>query len=150
MDLELKELIDRYQYAMNTVYRSVNAILKDKVHSDITTDQFSTLHHILHHEHTTSTDISTIFGIGKSAVTAQINKLHDKGLINRERDQDDRRIVYLHVTDRGRDFVDYTEKELYNVLGTYLSNFDKKEIRVFIESLEKLAAIMEKDKGGTK
>lgn len=142
--LELKVLIDRYQDAMNTVSRSVNAMLKDKVHSDITTDQFSTLHYIHTHESSTSTEIAQAFGVGKSAVTAQINRLFDKGLIDRNRDEKDRRIVYLFVTKKGIELVNYTEDKLHKVLGAHLSHFEKDEIHTFIEALEKLAKIMEK------
>lgn len=140
--MELKELISRYQDAINSIYRGVNIILKEKIHSDITTDQFSTLQYILNHETCTSTDISQAFGIGKSAVTAQVNRLYDKGLIERHRDEKDRRNVYLHVTPKGIELVQFTEKELYNVLGEYLANFDHEEIRSFINSLEKLASLI--------
>jgi len=142
ISMELKELIERYQTAINQVYRRVNLILKDKIHSDITTDQFSTLHYIIKNAKCTSTDVANEFGIGKSAVTAQINRLVDKELIERERDEEDRRVVYLHVTEKGVNFVNYTEKALYGVLGDYLKNFEKDEIYTFIQSLEKLAKIM--------
>ncbi|WP_026905612.1 MarR family winged helix-turn-helix transcriptional regulator [Paucisalibacillus globulus] len=145
--MELKELVERYQTAINQVYRRVNGILKDKMHSDITTDQFSTLHFIFKHSKCTSTDIAHEFGVGKSAVTAQINRLDEKGLIVRERDENDRRVVYLSVTDKGTDFVNYTEKAIFEILGSYLKSFEKEEIYTFIHSLEKLAKIMNEDLG---
>ncbi|WP_047979839.1 MarR family winged helix-turn-helix transcriptional regulator [Ornithinibacillus contaminans] len=143
--MELKELIERYQAGMNQVYRRVNILLKEKIHSDITTDQFATLQYIFKNKKCTSTDIANEFGIGKSAVTAQINRLFDKQLIERERDENDRRVIYLHVTEQGIDFVQYTEKALFKELGRYLTNFDKEEIFTFIESLEKLAKVMNED-----
>lgn len=143
--LELKQLIERYQSAMNQVYRRVNVILKEKIHSDITTDQFSTLQYIFKREKCTSTEIAHEFGVGKSAVTAQINRLEDKGLIERARNHKDRRVVYLHATDKGKEFITYTEKALFDVLGTYLKNFEEDEIYTFIHSLERLANIMNED-----
>lgn len=141
--MELKELIERYQNAINTVYRSVNNILKEKIHSDITTDQFSTLQYIFKNEPCTSTQIAHTFGIGKSAVTAQINRLFNKDLIERIRDENDRRNVYLHVTNKGVDLVKLTEKELFNIIGAKLAHFEETEIISFIHSLEKLAKMME-------
>ncbi|WP_010093800.1 MarR family winged helix-turn-helix transcriptional regulator [Ornithinibacillus scapharcae] len=143
--MELKELVERYQSSINQVYRRVNIILKDKIHSDITTDQFSTLHYILKHKDCTSTDIANEFGVGKSAVTAQINRLYDKGLIERKRDERDRRVVYLYVTQKGLDFINQTETAIFEILGKYLSNFEKEEINAFIHSLEKLAKIMSEE-----
>lgn len=141
--MELKMLIDRYQNAINKVYRSINQILKEKMHSDITTDQFSTLQYIRHHEYCTSTQIAQAFGIGKSAVTAQINRLVKKEFIKRIRDKQDRRNVFLYVTDRGQHVIESTEQVLYQVIGNKLSHFDEREIESFIHSLEKLADLME-------
>ncbi|MEN1968573.1 SMC-Scp complex subunit ScpB [Lentibacillus sp. N15] len=146
--MKLKELVERYQGAMNTIYRGVNGILKEKIHSDITSDQFSTLQYIQNHENCTSTEIAHAFGIGKSAVTAQINRLFDKQLIERKRDDKDRRNVYLYVTAKGMELVAFTEQELYSVLGKQLAHFDEEEIQRVIRSLEKLAQIMEKDRKG--
>ncbi|MEN2767777.1 MarR family winged helix-turn-helix transcriptional regulator [Ornithinibacillus xuwenensis] len=143
--MQMKELIERYQTAMNQVYRRVNILLKEKIHSDITSDQFATLHYITKNEKCTSTDIANEFGVGKSAVTAQINRLFDKGLIERDRDDNDRRVIYLHVTDKGIDFVEFTEKALFSELEKYLTNFDQEEIYTFIHSLEKLAKVMNEE-----
>ncbi|MFS0671858.1 MarR family winged helix-turn-helix transcriptional regulator [Ornithinibacillus sp. 179-J 7C1 HS] len=143
--MELKELIERYQSSINQVYRSVNLILKDKIQSDLTSDQFSTMHFIYKKQRCTSTEIANEFGIGKSAVTAQITRLYDKGLIVRNRDDDDRRVIYLHVTEKGIEFVENTEKALFQELGTYLSHFDDEEIYMFIHTLEKLAKKMKEE-----
>ncbi|ASK60921.1 MarR family transcriptional regulator [Virgibacillus phasianinus] len=145
--MDIYTLISRYQTAMNTIYRGVNSILKEKIHSDITTDQFSTLQYIRNHETCTSTEIAHAFGVGKSAVTAQINRLFDKDLIERNRDQADRRNVYLYVTPKGLKLVDFTEKEVYAVIGDQLSHFDKEEITMFIQSIEKLANVMDNKEG---
>ncbi|WP_010650195.1 MarR family winged helix-turn-helix transcriptional regulator [Oceanobacillus massiliensis] len=144
--MDLKSLVARYQNASNAIYRSLNVILKEKVHSDITTDQFSTLNQILKQEQCTSTDIASAFGIGKSAVTAQINRLHAKGLIKRKRDEADRRVIYLSVTDKGKEFVEYTQDKVYSYIGEHLSHFEEEEIIEFMRSLEKLANLMENNK----
>ncbi|GAA0595729.1 hypothetical protein GCM10009001_09820 [Virgibacillus siamensis] len=143
--MELRQLINRYQDATNSIYRNVNSMMKEKIHSDITTDQFATLQYIQKHEECTSTDIAHAFGVGKSAVTAQITRLYEKDLIKRVRDDNDRRNVYLFVTKKGIKLVEYTEEEIYAEIGKYLGHFDEEEITEFINSLEKLAAIMEQE-----
>ncbi|SES68180.1 DNA-binding transcriptional regulator, MarR family [Oceanobacillus limi] len=141
--MNLKEMVDRHQTAMNSIYRRVNIILKEKIHSDITTDQFSTLNYIRKHDRCTSSDIAHEFGIGKSAVTAQINRLFDKELIERKRDDKDRRVVYLIVTEKGIEFVNFTEKALHEELEKYLKDFSQDEISMFINLLERLSNNME-------
>ncbi|MYL60016.1 MarR family transcriptional regulator [Virgibacillus halodenitrificans] len=146
--MDLLELINRYQDAMNTIDRNVNLILKEKIHTEITTDQFPTLQYIQKHQQCTSSEIAAFLGVGKSAITAQINRLDEKGLIIRRRDKQDRRIVYLQLTERGNELVDYTRNNLTKEIGTYLGNFNEEEIHTFIQALEKLAHVMATDKKG--
>ncbi|MCJ7841453.1 MarR family transcriptional regulator [Lederbergia sp. NSJ-179] len=141
--MELKELVDRYQAAMNSVYRGVNQILKEKIDPEITTDQFSTLQYIRNNGRCTSTEIAQKFGIGKSAVTAQINKLYDKGFIERKRDEKDRRIVYLNLTQTGKELVELSETKLYPEIYKQLAHFNIEDIQKFIGLLEELAKLME-------
>ncbi len=143
--MEIRELVGRYQTAMNTVYRSVHTILKERIDSEVSIEQFSTLQYIHTHKNCTSTEIAQTFAIGKSTVTAQVNRLFDKKLIERIRDNNDRRNVYLHLTDKGVELVNDTEEKLYAAIGEHLASFDEQEILSFIQSLEKLAAKMEKN-----
>ncbi|MDY0395923.1 MarR family winged helix-turn-helix transcriptional regulator [Virgibacillus halophilus] len=148
--LELEELVNRYQIAMNTVYRGVNTLMKDKISTEITIDQFPTLQYIASHQDCTSTEIAAIFGIGKSAVTAQINRMFEKGFLTRTRDANDRRIVYLSTTKAGEQLVSQTERTLYQCLGPVLGNFTEQDIHHFLELLEKLAHLMEIQAKGEK
>lgn len=141
--MELHELVNRYQLAMNTVYRGVNMLMKDKISPEITTDQFPTLQYIASHENCTSTEIAITFGIGKSAVTAQINRMFEKGFLSRTRDSNDRRIVYLRATDAGKLLVAETEKILYQCLAPVLCNFAEADIQYFLQLLEHLADLMD-------
>lgn len=136
---ELNDLVDRYTATMNEVYRRISNIMTEKVHQELTTDQFSTLNYIYKNEPCTSSDIAHEFSIGKSAVTAQINRLYERGLLSRERDQNDRRNVYLHLTEIGKELMQEGTQKLYDVLGEILSEFNQDEIQTFILTLEKLA-----------
>jgi DNA-binding MarR family transcriptional regulator len=139
---ELNKLVESYTSSINEVYRHVTVIMKEKVHQELTTDQFATMHYLYLNEPSTSTDIANEFAIGKSAVTAQINRLFEKGFIERKRDENDRRVVYLYLTDEGKRLVEQGMEKLYEVLGEVLNNFDKKEIYFFIEKLQRLAHLL--------
>jgi|SRR5690625_5643805 len=141
--MELRQLFSRYEVAINTIYREINTIIKKYVHSDITADQFTILQFIHQQDACTSTQIANTFGVGKSSVTALVNRLDEKKLIIRKRDSNDRRIVYLTLTAEGKKLVEQTEYELYRVIGEKLGHFDKDEIESYIIALEKLASLME-------
>lgn len=141
--MNFKELASRYQIAMSAIYRKINQIMKEKVHEGITTDQFSTLQYVVQNQPCTSTEIANAFGIGKSAVTNQVNRLYKKGLIKRIRDEKDRRNIYLKVTAKGKKLVNFTEIELIRAFTPLLSQFEDDEISRFIHSLERLARLMD-------
>lgn len=118
-------------------------MIKQHVHEDITTDQFSILQFIYQKETTTASEIAQTFGVGRSAITALINRLVDKQFILRKRNEQDRRIVYLSLTERGEYVVKETEKEINRFLIDKLTHFDMDEVERFLVSLEKLSVLME-------
>ncbi|WP_407270564.1 MarR family winged helix-turn-helix transcriptional regulator [Radiobacillus sp. PE A8.2] len=132
------EIIELYTSTMNEVNRRISVIMNEEVHQELTTDQFSTLCYLRANQPCTSTDIAHEFSIGKSAVTAQVNRLFDRGFITRTRDHDDRRIVYLSLTEEGSTIVQEGKERLYEVLGNILSDFSQEDIEHFIQTLQKL------------
>jgi|SRR5690625_1376681 len=141
----MHELINRYQLAFQKIYRNINTMIKNHVHEDITTDQFTILQFVLKREFVTATQIAQTFGVGRSAITALVNRLHEKKLIERKRNQKDRRIVYLSLTEKGEHVVTETEKKIHNFLIEKLAHFDQENIEMFLQSIEKLAHLMETD-----
>lgn len=121
-------------------------MMKQHAHTDITTDQFSILQYILHHESVTATQIAQTFGVGKSAITAFVHRLEQKGFIERQQNRNDRRIIYLSLTEKGTHVVQETEKEIQHFLSDKLSHFDMDEIEQYLFSLEKLALLMDDSK----
>lgn len=145
--MELEKYILKYQTAFQRIYRSINDMIKQHVHEDITTDQFQILQFIKQHEQVTSTQIAQTMGVGKSAITALVNRLVQKEFIERERNEADRRVVYLSLTDKGQQVVAATEKELYQFIEDKLAHFDVDDIEGFLHALEKLSDLMTDEEG---
>lgn len=143
--MELKQFIDRYQIAFQNIYRSISEMMEVHVHADITTDQFTTLQLIHKHEKLTSTEIANLVGVGKSAITAIVNRLVQKDLIQRNRYEKDRRIVYLSLTNQGVKIVNKTEQAIHQYITHKLAHFSIDEIEGFLLALEKLAKLMKED-----
>jgi DNA-binding MarR family transcriptional regulator len=143
MDLQmLKQLIDRYCAATFIVNRKINAHLRDLMPEEITVDQFSTMQYIRAQGSCTSSELADIFCVGKSSITAIITRLFDKELIMRLPDEKDRRVTYLTLTEEGKRLTDEMESKVQNMLAQYISHFSEKEAIAFIETYEKLAAVL--------
>lgn len=139
----VRELIDRYIAVTFSVTRKADSLVKAEIGSDLTNDQQYTLRYINRVKECTSSELADIFDVKKSAITAIINRLWKKGLIKRTRDEQDRRVVYLTLTEEGESLFLQTEKRVQALVGSIINQLDIKEIESFIETYEKLNKVLD-------
>lgn len=87
------------------------------------------------------TELSHSFQITKGAVSQVVNKLHDKGFVNKERNKDYGKEVILSLTPKGQNTFMILNKQ-HEKMGkefiSYLGNFKSEEIDSFIQILNKI------------
>lgn len=143
MDLMLlKQIIARYEGANFLVNRRLNAMIREQLPNELTLDQFATLRYIRSQEKSTSSELADIFCVGRSSITAIINRLFDKKLIQRMQGEKDRRVTYLTLTEEGKQMNDKMEEKIHEILSHFIQYFDEQEALTFIETFEKLAKVM--------
>ncbi|HLQ74325.1 MAG TPA: MarR family transcriptional regulator [Bacillota bacterium] len=118
-------------------------MLKQHVHEDITTEQFTFLQFIHEEQTVTASEIAQVFGVGRSAITAVVNRLEQKELIVRKRNETDRRIVHISLTRKGKKVVLATEEEINRFINEQLAHFNVEDIEKFLLALEQLSQSME-------
>jgi MarR family transcriptional regulator, 2-MHQ and catechol-resistance regulon repressor len=69
---------------------------------DLTYSQFAVLEALYHLGHLTQGEISNKVLKSGSNMTTVIDNLERDGLVRRERDADDRRVIHVHLTEAGR------------------------------------------------
>jgi len=138
----IQKLIDQYIKTSFQVNRMGESLVKDQLSKELTNDQHYTLRFIFQHERCTSTDLAEAFHVNKSAITAIITRLTDKGLIERTRDENDRRVVYLSLTEKGKELYLETEEKIHQLVKHFITKFDRKEIESFMHTYEKLSHIL--------
>jgi DNA-binding MarR family transcriptional regulator len=141
-DDKIKELVDRYIAVQFSVKKKAETLIKEQMDSDLTNDQHYTLRYINRVGSCTSSELADEFEVNKSAVTAIINRIWEKGLIKRTRDEKDRRVVYLTLTEKGKELFDQTEDRINTLVGSFISSFEQNEIEQFIKTYEKLNQIL--------
>lgn len=147
MNKEAEHWINRYVDAYMVVTRQISARIKDRIQEGLTSDQFLILRLINSQEDCTSTYLAEAVAVGKSSITAIINRLDEAGLIMRTRDENDRRQVYLTLTELGEEVYKLAEKQVQEVISPYLFHFEEKDIEKFITMFEKLAFLMQETGG---
>ncbi|TCP30558.1 DNA-binding MarR family transcriptional regulator [Scopulibacillus darangshiensis] len=145
MDNKITEkLVERYERVQFAVHKKAQLLMRGEIGEELTTEQHATLRHIKHFGPSTSTQLAEAFLVKKSAITAIINRLIDKKMITRRRDQNDRRVIYLSLTDYGEEIYKQCEDKIHALVGSFITQFEPKEIELFLNTFEKLEKILDK------
>lgn len=111
----------------------------------MTAVQFRVLQIIAENGYATPTGIANRMGVTQATMTALINKLVDKGLVERKRSETDRRQTNVFITPRGSEAVDDAPDPLQQ---RYVKNFealDDWEQAMIVAALERVAAMLDAD-----
>ena len=68
----------------------------------MTPNEFLILHMCYQEEANTVTDLARVSPLEVSAMSRQVEKLRSRGLLQRNRSTEDRRVVFLELTEKGR------------------------------------------------
>lgn len=138
----IMELVDHYINLSFSVNKIAESLIKEEIGADLTNDQHYTLRYINKVGTCTSTELAEVFDVKKSAVTAMITRMWEKGLIKRTRDENDRRVVYLTLTEKGSELFLKTEDRIHALVESLINRFDHSEIVQFLNTYEKLNDIL--------
>ncbi|MGJ7035216.1 MarR family winged helix-turn-helix transcriptional regulator [Anoxybacillus eryuanensis] len=147
MERSIQQFIERYLSVSFLVNKRGAALMKCEL-DDITHDQYYVLRYIYKRGVCTSTELADVFAVNKSAITAMTNRLVEKGMIARGKDEDDRRIIALSLTERGKEWLVETEQKIYELVETMMTKLSHEEIEQFIQTYEKLAMILQEMEDG--
>jgi len=91
----------------------------------------------------TATAIASEIHLSPSTVVGILDRLEEKKLIQRKRDEKDRRQVHVIITDIGRELVEQAPSPLQEKLAQALLNLPELEQDTIALSLEKIVDLME-------
>lgn len=111
--------------------------------SNITAPQLMCLRTIIEVGQITATAISRRMHVSPSTVVGILDRLEDKGLIQRMRGREDRRIVFIHATEAGKTLARETPSPLQKKLVDALNELPESERATITLSLERIVALME-------
>ncbi|GLY45553.1 MarR family transcriptional regulator [Leuconostoc lactis] len=100
--LEFEELNSELVDVFNNVMWIEEAALKQSDFSDITLKDMHTIDAISMYSEKSASQVAKMFHLTPSAMTTAIDKLVEKGYVERRRSNKDRRVVRLGLTHKGR------------------------------------------------
>jgi DNA-binding MarR family transcriptional regulator len=112
--------------ARNVLVSEMDAALKDL---DITSQQMGILLSLTNGIATTPFELSKLLGIDTGLMTRMLDKLETKGLLERSRSLEDRRVVNLKLTEKGEEVASQLPEIVPVVLNNRLKDFSKAEFK---------------------
>ena len=82
--------------------------------------------------------------ISKSNMTSLIDKLVENGLAERLPDKNDRRVINIAITEKGKDLLENWRKHSNNEIKMNLSTLSDEDLEKFYESFENIKDILSK------
>jgi MarR family transcriptional regulator, organic hydroperoxide resistance regulator len=89
--------------------------------------------------------LAQVLGVTLSAVTALINRLFKMGLVTRERQDQDRRQVWISITPKGLQVLQDVEDKRYLLLALYFSRIPEQERTELLEMLQRVIKLFERE-----
>lgn len=122
--------VDIYSRRLHTQYK-------------ITTPQMICLNALVANEAMTLTELGREVGLSASTVNGIVDRLALKGLVVRKRGTEDRRKVYLELTEAGRTLTASAPSLLQDRLSDSLQTLPVSEIETIASSLDRVVSMME-------
>jgi MarR family transcriptional regulator, organic hydroperoxide resistance regulator len=132
------DTLERLQEAFRTIMRTMGTQLAEPV-SGLTGPQFYILHQLEQKEKCTVGELAESMGVKPSAITAMVDRLDKHGFVARDRDEEDRRVVYISLRDSGKHILQIAKQNRREKLNKMFSHLTEDELQHFVSIFEKLA-----------
>ncbi len=91
-------------------------------------------------------EIAAALQLSLSSVTTTVDKLENKALVLRERSDEDRRVVRVGLTPKGREFCDLVEEGHLDLTVSILDALEQTEQETLLEMFRKVTARLNQDR----
>ena len=137
-------VVSRILHSYNEISKSINPPSLQRI--ELTSAQIKALTSFHGTEEYTMSEFSDNLGVTLPTTTSMINRLIQFGFIERKRDGEDRRVVKVKLTVRGRSILKKLMQERRNALEKLLQTLNNEEMKKFLESIESVSALIKRVK----
>lgn len=120
---------------------SEEKILKDMIGDTLSLKEFHTLdviYYAMANENNTASNIAKMLGITQGTLTTNIDRLANKGYVNKVKQDNDRRITYINLTREGLNIRQKHENMHLKVIRNAVKNLSTSERVALMNAMNKL------------
>ncbi len=137
------EYVDELERLLRTVSSIIKRRGRDILSSfDITPPQFNALLILRNHGNLTIGELGEKMYLACSTATDLIDRMERNGLVERRRDQSDRRVIRLHVKEKGTEMWQAVMTARKRYLSDTLEEIPDEEILVMINGMRHIQELM--------
>lgn len=142
----LKETMELFRQVILPLWHITRAQIHDLATSEygITSSQFHTIRRISQGDASVSV-LADCMHVSRPNVSRAVDELVQNGLVNRKRDQDDRRNVQLSLTDKGEKKIKDLHKKYGEILADQFSILSDEELRILSSALESMKKVIDQN-----
>ena len=131
------------------VLKQIMAEMKQSVHQEfkelnITGPQVMLVGALIHHGEMKMTDISESMGLTNSTISGIVDRLEKQGFVERIRSNEDRRVVFVKVTDEFRENAKHLFSQVEKKFETIVNEASSEEIDKIFEGINLLRGLLER------
>ncbi len=123
----------------NKILRIEERVIREETDLDLTVTEMHTIDAIGLAEAMKMTDVADKLNITVGTLTTSINRLLLKGYVERVRDESDRRVVRVHLTEKGREAHRIHEAYHEEMISQILNELTEEEARILSGTLVKIS-----------
>lgn len=125
-----------------SLHRLITNYLIKNLNSTLSVPQIFLLHILQKNGTCTPSNIAQIMGVTSGAITSLTDRLHKQGLIIRERNENDRRVVMISLTDPGKELSQKLEQASIKHLATIFDKLPAEDIDNLINIFHRLRDVV--------
>jgi len=141
MEKELDEIVDNLFAVLPVIHKKLLNFLDSGISQDISHYHFAILGMLSKADALPVSEIGRRLLISKSQMTAMIDKMADLDLVSRIPDQEDRRIIHIMLTARGKETLSQAKANIKKNVKTQLSQLEAGDIEILSEALKNIYQI---------
>jgi MarR family 2-MHQ and catechol resistance regulon transcriptional repressor len=130
---------------MKLVFAIKHSILKDS-NLSISIPKIGVLHLIYFGNNPTINDVASFMGVSLPSVSAVVDDLENLGMIKRTRGKDDRRVVHLSITKKGRTFLEKRMSLICRRMKNVFGKLPPSDLEKLLEIYQKIYLIAKNEK----
>lgn len=111
--------------------------------SELTASQLLLLKYVEQHGRALPSSIARAIELKQATITVLINKLEESGIVTRTRDTEDRRRVWIELTDAGRELLKRSPDLLQSRFEAGFQQLEEWEKAMIIATLERVASLLD-------